>query len=303
LVLVQAFEISSKISPAAVRYAGQVPNVLEQIITEEKERSLNYLEQIARPLRQKNIEVTCVVLRGPAGNVIVGYARNESVDLIAIATHGRSGLGRMLFGSVADFVFQQSGLPVLVIKPEQVEQKNSSSSNIAELVQYQNEIQDNKEKHEMPGKILVCLDGSPLAEQIIPFVEAKARCSEAGVILLQVVLLPPNINRPIRGGAAGWFMIEQAQKAEQEAKSYLQEKAQYLEMNGLKVDIAVVQDTTIDQAILKFAVQSHVEMIAISSHGRSGLSRSMFGSIADSVLRQSGLPVLIIKSSQIQDHD
>jgi nucleotide-binding universal stress UspA family protein len=120
LVLFQAFDVSGAISTSSLRYASQTPGILEQVIAEEAKKSQDYLEGIAQPLRKKEIDVICVSLRGSAGSKIVGYAKNELVDLIAIATHGRSGLGRMLFGSVADFVLREAGVPVLVIKPEQI---------------------------------------------------------------------------------------------------------------------------------------------------------------------------------------
>ena len=59
-----------------------------------------------------------IALSGPVGETIIGYIQNEPVDLVAIATHGRSGLGKMLFGSVADYILRESGLPVLIINPE-----------------------------------------------------------------------------------------------------------------------------------------------------------------------------------------
>jgi len=60
-----------------------------------------------------------VTIRGlQVGEAIVSYANENNISLIAIATHGRSGLGRLVFGSVADFVLRETGLPILVIKPK-----------------------------------------------------------------------------------------------------------------------------------------------------------------------------------------
>jgi nucleotide-binding universal stress UspA family protein len=78
-----------------------------------------YLEGLAQPLRDKGLNVQCVTLRGlQVGEAIVSYADESNISLIAIATHGRSGLGRLVFGSVADFVLRETGLPILVIKPK-----------------------------------------------------------------------------------------------------------------------------------------------------------------------------------------
>jgi len=77
----------------------------------------------ARPAR-KGGELHCSTQQGyPIGDIIVNYAEQNEIDLIAIATHGHSGLARMVFGSVADFVLKNSGHPILVITPKETEQQ------------------------------------------------------------------------------------------------------------------------------------------------------------------------------------
>jgi nucleotide-binding universal stress UspA family protein len=94
--------------------------LLDQIQREQNEANA-YLEGVAQPLRAKGLDVECVTLQGLPGEAIVTYAKGNQVGLIAIATHGRSGLGRFTFGSVADFVLRESGLPVLLIRPRETE--------------------------------------------------------------------------------------------------------------------------------------------------------------------------------------
>ena len=118
IVLLQAIDVTGTMALAASRISPQRSlEMIEHEISKRTAESNNYLERIAQPLRQKGIEVTSITLRGSAGDAIISYSKNEPVDLIAIATHGRSGLGRAIFGSVADFVLRHAGLPVLVIKP------------------------------------------------------------------------------------------------------------------------------------------------------------------------------------------
>jgi nucleotide-binding universal stress UspA family protein len=90
--------------------------LMKQAQREEKE-AIAYLEKLAELLRAKNLKVETATAPGPAGRTIVAYAENNKIDLIAIATHGRGGLGRAVFGSVADHVLRESKLPILVIKP------------------------------------------------------------------------------------------------------------------------------------------------------------------------------------------
>ena len=78
----------------------------------------NYLTAIAERLLAKyQLKAECISLIGPAGQTIVDYASNNQINLIAIATHGRTGPGRAIFGSVAEYVLRHSRLPILLIRP------------------------------------------------------------------------------------------------------------------------------------------------------------------------------------------
>jgi nucleotide-binding universal stress UspA family protein len=95
------------------------PGMLKQMEKEQKESSI-YLEGVANPLREKGLAVESVIMQGAAGEAIVNYANENDIGLIAIATHGRSGLRRAVFGSVTDYVLRNSGRPILVIRPQEV---------------------------------------------------------------------------------------------------------------------------------------------------------------------------------------
>jgi len=77
-----------------------------------------YLNKLALRFRKLKIRVKCEILGGSAGESIVNYAKGKKVNLIAMATHGRSGVGRTILGSVADYVVRESGLPILLIRPQ-----------------------------------------------------------------------------------------------------------------------------------------------------------------------------------------
>jgi len=101
---------------AQLAVAADTPAVEEELALEE-EKARTYLEWTADPLRGRGVEVECVTLRGIPAEAIVDYALNHEVDLIALSTHGRSGLGRLVFGSVAEKVIRETGKPMLLIKP------------------------------------------------------------------------------------------------------------------------------------------------------------------------------------------
>lgn len=116
VVLLQVIHLSSSLAAAAAQGA-------ERVLQEETDRLAGearaYLEQVAAPLREKGLDVEAVALEGAPADAIVSYAADNEVDLIAIGTHGRKNLGRLVFGSVADRVLKHSSIPVLTIKPQE----------------------------------------------------------------------------------------------------------------------------------------------------------------------------------------
>jgi nucleotide-binding universal stress UspA family protein len=86
-------------------------------LQQQMEEAPAYLEAKAQPLRDKGLDVECVVLQGIPSEAIIDYARDNQVGLIAIATHGHSGLRQIALGSTAEYLLKHSGLPVLMITP------------------------------------------------------------------------------------------------------------------------------------------------------------------------------------------
>jgi nucleotide-binding universal stress UspA family protein len=103
--------------PGEPGYPLQTKSMIKEM-QQEMTHSKEYLDRLAAGFNKSGIRAKCVILEGPAGESIVNYAKVNRINLIAIATHGRSGIGRMIVGSVADFVLRESGLPILIIRPQ-----------------------------------------------------------------------------------------------------------------------------------------------------------------------------------------
>jgi nucleotide-binding universal stress UspA family protein len=150
-------------------------------------------------------------------------------------------------------------------------------------------------------RILVCLDGSELAEQIMPYATAEAIHFEGKLVLLQVVqepvvygpALPGEAPLPIQTDA----MVEVTKASLNRAKEYLEKLAEPLRRKGIQVDTVAIPGRA-DEAILDYANSNRIDLIAIATHGRGGLRRAVFGSVADHMLRESGLPVLVIRPQE-----
>ena len=153
-------------------------------------------------------------------------------------------------------------------------------------------------------KILVCLDGSKLAEQILPYAIEEALRFNSEVVLLHVVS-EPVIYSPGIPGAAGVpvrapGMLEQMEKEQNEATSYLENLADQLRQRGLATETLILSGSPGD-AIISYSDESEIRLITIATHGRSGLGRAVFGSVADFILRNSGLPILVIRPREAED--
>jgi nucleotide-binding universal stress UspA family protein len=130
IVLFRVFTESSLTSigiPGFPAMPLETPGRPKQTQKEENE-SMSYLKVVAdRMQREHGLPTECVTMFGVPGQGIVQYASENGVDLITLATHGRSGLGRAIIGSVADYVIRQSGIPILLIRPIKFEKGKATS--------------------------------------------------------------------------------------------------------------------------------------------------------------------------------
>ena len=151
----------------------------------------------------------------------------------------------------------------------------------------------------MYQKIMVPLDGSDLAECVLPHLETIARgCQIVTVVFVRVVdpdLPPANY---LAGGEFGLYKtdFDQLKKhREIDAEDYLKELKSRLNYNWVKVESHVIEGK-VAEALADFATKNAVDLILIASHGRSGISRWVMGSVADRLLRSACVPILMIRA-------
>ncbi len=141
--------------------------------------------------------------------------------------------------------------------------------------------------------ILVPLDGSELAERAL--VEAKRLAHEGSQItLFQVIRLPLPIVSPDIGMNMPVVDIEDMYG---EARAYLERLAAQLVQEGFTADAAVVDSDHVADAIVSYATKHQIDLIIKTTHGRGGLSRLVFGSVAEGVLRHARCPILLIRTA------
>lgn len=142
-----------------------------------------------------------------------------------------------------------------------------------------------------PLKVLVPLDGSRLAERAVDRLDTLAPTRDLGVLLLRVV----HRTHPFRGDDVAAYRTLAERQAE--AREYLERVAQRLERRGIPVQVLVRPGNPAPE-ILKAAARSQSRMIAMSTHGRSGIARVILGSVAQAVVRNSTIPVLLVSPAR-----
>jgi nucleotide-binding universal stress UspA family protein len=148
----------------------------------------------------------------------------------------------------------------------------------------------------MYRKILVPLDGSEFAEKVLPHVETLASCTGAAVVLLRVTVYTYE-GVSAAADMAGFMPVtlpETREEIRKEAADYLNKVGEGLRTRGLQVS-TVVREGNAGEVIAELAHGEGVDLIAMSTHGRTGLGRALFGSVAEQVLRQAGKPLLLLR--------
>jgi nucleotide-binding universal stress UspA family protein len=142
----------------------------------------------------------------------------------------------------------------------------------------------------MYKKILIPLDGSPLAEAVLPHAQALANSVEAEVFLLRVAVNPA-AEFSFSDPSIATDLID---TMEAETIEYLISIRTKLQKAGIRTSF-LIREGSIAETILEVSAELHTDLIAMSTHGRSGLSRWLMGSIADRVVNHSPVPVLLIR--------
>lgn len=240
---------------------------------------VSYVRRIADEVaRGARIVATGSVATGKAADAICRRAHDVEADLIVMTSHGRTGFSRAWLGSVTDTVIRQAAVPVLMLR---------MNDDI--------EVLGHGQPAPLFHRILVPLDGSTTSSSVLPPALSLARCSDATLILLRVVMPVPiyMIESQVPAYPTMIPDAEATRLVEREAEEDLRALATSLEHEtSLKVETRVEVADAAAKAILGVAKRDHIDLIAMTTHGR-GLSRAVLGSVTDKVLRGSDLPMLL----------
>jgi nucleotide-binding universal stress UspA family protein len=230
------------------------------------EQALTYL-QVTRTKWLPDQHGLDLVRAGDPVQEILGVALEKNVTLIAMATRGRTGVSRLLLGSVASEVVKKSQLPVLLVRPD--------VAGAARPVR----------------KILLAVEGTEASHDLLETVKSLAGSTKAEIILFHAVA-------PVNDPSPQWNPGTPL-SIRTTPEHRLQELADRLEEQGY-VAWPLVKGGPAADTILGEARRLEVDLVALATHGRSGLDRIFEGSTAEGVLRRAGVPVLLQKPLKVR---
>lgn len=243
---------------------------LEKRAETTKESARRYIEKG----RRRVIKVKSTILVGNPAEKIVEYADEKDIGLIVMATHGQSGIRRWALGSVADKVVRATTRPVALIRAKGARP-------------------DVREKGIL-NKALVPLDGSREGEAAVPYIAELASKLKAEVVLFQV--LPPGYYTTTAEGYNYIIYPENLMASDKaHAKDYLEKVGARLKRKGVTVKSEVRFGNAAEE-IIRLADEINADLVAMSTHGRSGVGRWVFGSVADRVLHEGNTPLLLVRA-------
>jgi nucleotide-binding universal stress UspA family protein len=244
----------------------------ERIRADERD----YLRAVAGRLRDvAGVSIVSALLEGEVVPALSAYADRHDISLIVMTTHGRGGISRAWLGSTADGLLRHTHRPLILLRP--------GEDGAARAV-------DASFRH-----ILVPLDGSDLAEDIIEPALALGRIAGARFTLMRACTQPHLVGRPFGATQAGHLDAAELDRQRAQAQEYLDGLATQIRAGGVEVDTTVTAGEQAAPAILQVADSAGVGLVAMATHGRGGWSRLAVGSVADKVVRGSSVPVLLLR--------
>jgi len=261
------------------KYPSQIYS--EDLIEEGKALAANYLENVSKKPELVDLKTETRVEYGDAAQSILAAVEPLEVDLIVMCSHGYTGFKRWALGSVARKIIPHSSVPVLVLR-------DGGSTLVAK-----------------PVYALVALDGSPVSEEVlapvIQLMAALAPSEEKTLHLTHVVELPLTYGR-IGIHAYVNQMREEAKHLSQGYLAAVAERLTHGDVSGLTVTTSLAVNVDVAEALVQVVQQQllaggHFDLVAMATHGRSGLQRLLMGSVTEHVMNATKLPMLVVHPS------
>lgn len=280
---------SDTFNPSFTPNHSQTLTATYNVVEEAETRLIELKKTITDPRTPFCFQAERVEIRVVENRPVVELAQvaaEQQADLIIMTTHGRSGLPLLVMGSMATAIIQHSTLPVILLRPANLKEETTLKT---------------VELHSLGRKsspLVVALDGTAATEASVLEV-AKQLARQNGAVLHLLEVVPPVM--PVIAGAFGIGYVydqldptEETAFLEKEARNYLEGVQARLHKEGFTCIKAMLSGYPADK-IVEYAGQQQASLICMATHARGRLGQVLLGSVAEEVVRESHLPVMLTR--------
>lgn len=247
---------------------SSLPDVASDIFKRGEEYYENYLRGVTKKVREQGVDTEAEVRTGEPDEEILALVKERKASMLVIASHGRSGLSRWWYGSVAGKLAREAPLPTLIVGPKALESGPGAGA---------------------IRRVLVPLDGSDMAEQALPLAGKLAAALGAEVHLAEAVRW---VSQAFIYGVPEVTIAQVDEDLEEAARAYLSEARKKL-LTETQVEAHIIRGMPAD-ALIDLVAGKDIDLVVMASHARTGLARMALGSVADRMV-QGKAPVLLIR--------
>jgi nucleotide-binding universal stress UspA family protein len=241
------------------------------------------IDEAAQALKGTGVTIERLIGAAEPEDAIVAGATERDVDMIAMASHGRGAIGRAIFGSVTDRVTRTATVPVFVLRV--TDEETAPAPDLR--------------------RIVVPLDGSEIAERALPVAAEIAAQRHIPVSIVRAI--DPVTAMPMTSGAFGGSpaisadVVDQVwRESEAQAHATVHDAVARLKAEGLEATGAVLEGSPF------FAISDAThpgDLLVLTSHGRTGVQRWLMGSVAEKLVREASVPVILVPAMERAEGD
>jgi len=256
-------------------HEGQTPAVDPVDWHLQKRESEMYLERIANRLQKSGLSVEYTIIEGNPAECVIEFARNNNVDLIALSTHGRSGLSGWNVSSVVHKILMRSYKSILLVRA------------------YQSTVADSSEVHYQ--RLFIGLDCSPRAEYILPVAMNLARYYNSQLILGTVIQRPQTVHRFPLSEEIEELINLVVEKNRQVISHYFDQLHTQFSREGLELRVNIAVGDNVTAILHDMVEEANADLVMLVAHGHSGERRWPYGSVTNSFIAYGNTPLLIMQ--------
>ncbi len=246
-----------------------------------KTKAKMYLEKVASRFQESGLQIETVILEGLVAESINEYALKRRIKLIILSSHGRSGLSQWGISSVTQKIILSAPASILLIRAHQ--------SAVSKPIERQY------------PRILVPLDGSRRAENVLPMITPLARLHQSQIHMVQVVK-KPEMARQMPFTHEETELSDRILASNQdEATRYLDQMRFHSHLKGIDIQIHIMVNENAATALHGIVDQEHIDMVALSAHGYSGNNQWPYGSIVNNFIQYGKVPLLIVQDLPVNE--